>query len=141
MSKAKVTWKGNYAFEAELQGHKFMIDVGKESGGEDLGPRPKSLLLPALATCSAVGVVGILKKMRIKDYTLDIDLEATQRETHPKVFTNIDMYYNFTGENLEIAKLRKAVSVSEERYCSVHTMLSKTAKINSIITINGEIYK
>lgn len=140
MSKAKLTWKGNYAFEAELQGHKFILDIGKEEGGEDLGPRPKSLLLPALASCSAVGVVGILNKMRVKGYTLEIDLDAQQSENNPKVYTNIEMYYNFTGENLDITKLKKAVTVSEERYCGVYAMLSKTAEIKSIITINGEKY-
>lgn len=138
MMKAKLIWKGNYAFEAQLQGHKFMIDVPESSGGSDQGPTPKSLLLPALATCSAMGVVGILGKMKITGYKLDIDVEAEAREEHPKVLTTIDLYYNFHGEDLNPKKLHKAVSVSEERYCSVYTMLAKTAKINTTITINGE---
>lgn len=138
MSKAKLIWKGNYAFEAQLQGHNFMIDVPESSGGTDLGPTPKSLLLPSLATCSAMGVVGILEKMKITGYKLDIDVDAEAREEHPRVYTKIDLFYNFHGENLNGKKLHKAVSVSEERYCGVYAMLSKTAKINSIITINGE---
>ncbi|MCF7919449.1 MAG: OsmC family protein [Candidatus Cloacimonetes bacterium] len=137
-STSRLNWLGGYAFEAELQDHKFIIDLAESEGGQDLGPRPKSLLLPALATCSAVGVIGILNKMRITGYKLDIDVDAETADTHPKVYTIINLSYNFTGENLDGNKLKKAVSVSEERYCSVYTMLSKTAAINSVITINGE---
>lgn len=138
ISKSKLVWKGGYAFETELQGHKFIVDLAKEEGGEDLGPRPKTLLLPALASCSAVGVIGILKKMRVPEYTLEIDVDAETRDEHPKVYIKINLYYHFCGENLDSKKLQKAVNVSEERYCSVYTMLSKTAEITSIITINGE---
>jgi putative redox protein len=137
-SNSKLIWKGGYAFETELQGHKFIVDLAKDEGGENLGPRPKSLLLPALASCSAVGVIGILKKMRVPEYSLEIDVDAETREEHPKVYVNINIYYHFKGDNLDGNKLKKAVSVSEERYCSVYTMLSKTAEINSVITINGE---
>lgn len=136
-SKAKLTWKGDFAFEAELQGHKFMIDMAEERGGKDLGPRPMSLVLPALASCSAVGVVGILKKMRVKNYSLQIEVEANTTDVHPKVYDKIVVYYNFNGDSLDGSKLQKAVSVSEERYCGVYAMLSKTSTIESIIKING----
>jgi putative redox protein len=136
--KAKLIWRGGFAFEAELQGHKFLIDLDQSEGGEDLGPRPKSLLLPALASCSAVGVIGILNKMRITGYALDIDVDAESSEIHPRVYTVINLSYNFTGSERDGNKLQKAVSVSEERYCSVYAMLSKTAAIHSVITINGE---
>ncbi len=136
--KSKVTWKGGYSFEADISGHKFMIDISREKGGNDLGPSPQSLLLPALASCSAVGVVGILNKMKVTGYELDMDVEAEKVEEHPQVFNKITVLYNFRGSDLQESKLKKAVSVSEERYCGVYAMLSRTAQIISIITINGE---
>ncbi len=136
-NKSKITWKGGYSFEAEITGHKFMIDISLEKGGNDLGPSPQSLLLPALASCSAVGVVGILNKMKIIGYELDMDVEAEKVEEHPQVYNKITVIYNFRGNDLQDIKLHKAVSVSEERYCGVYAMLSKTAQIKTVITING----
>lgn len=138
MSRAIVSWKGGFAFEADINGHKFMIDIPADKGGENRGPTPQSLLLPALASCSSVGVVGILNKMRVSGYELQIAVDAEKAEAHPQVYTEITISYNFTGQDLDSSKLHKAVSVSEERYCGVYAMLSKTAKIESKITINGE---
>jgi putative redox protein len=86
-----------------------------------------------------MGAIGILKKMRVPDFELNIDVEAEQTTEHPKVFSEITVVYNFTGENLESAKLHKAVSVAEERFCGVNLMLSKTARINSLIKLNGDL--
>jgi len=138
MPKVNMQWKGGYCFEADLDGHKILVDLPEESGGNNLGPTPMLLLLPSLATCSAVGVVGILKKMRVPEFKLNIVVDADKTPEHPKYYSKIDVYYNFNGEGLNPKKLRKAVAVSEERYCGVNLMLSKTAEINSIITINGE---
>ena len=137
LNKVKITWKGNVSFEADLGGHKINIDTTKEKGGNDTGPSPMLLLLPSLVGCSSFGVVGILKKMRITKYKLEIDVEANKTEEHPQIYDRIDLIYNFTGENLDNAKLTKAVTVAEERYCGVYLMLSKTAQINTIIINNG----
>ena len=61
---AKVRWEQEMAFDVELQGHRFKIDAASEFGGEDRGPRPKALLLAALAGCTGMDVVSILRKMR-----------------------------------------------------------------------------
>ena len=53
------------AFESEVNGHKFVLDAAKEFGGEDLGYRPKPLVMAALAGCTGMDVVSILKKMRL----------------------------------------------------------------------------
>ena len=58
------TWKGDMAFEADLEGHKVLMDAAKDNGGQDSGPRPKPLLLAALTGCSGMDVASILKKMR-----------------------------------------------------------------------------
>ena len=138
-NKAKISWKGNVSFEAALGGHIVNIDTTKEKGGNDTGPSPMTLLLPALAGCSSFGVVGILKKMRITEFKLDVDVEANKTAEHPQIYDQIELRYNFIGENLDNAKLMKAVDVAEERYCGVYAMLAKTAAINSIIINNGVI--
>ncbi|MCF7912780.1 MAG: OsmC family protein [Candidatus Cloacimonetes bacterium] len=137
VNKAKITWKGNVSFEADLAGHKINIDSTEDKGGNNTGPSPMLLLLPALAGCSSFGVVGILKKMRITEYKMDVEVVANKTSEHPQIYDQIELKYNFSGENLDNAKLMKAVTVAEERFCGVYAMLAKTAAINSIITNNG----
>jgi len=39
----RMKWKGNIAFETEMDGHKLITDGGTDVGGENLGVRPKNL--------------------------------------------------------------------------------------------------
>ena len=63
--QVKTNWLGNMAFSAEVNGHKMVMDASGKVGGDNRGPRPKPLLLAALAGCTGMDVVSILKKMRV----------------------------------------------------------------------------
>ena len=55
-------WKGNLTFEATVGEHKIINDAPLATGGDNLGTSPKKLLLVALAGCTGMDVVSILKK-------------------------------------------------------------------------------
>jgi putative redox protein len=116
------SWKGNMQFETEVNGHKFIMDAPSELGGDDSGPRPKPLLLSALAGCTGMDVVSILKKMRVEIESLDIDVEANLTEEQPTHYTSMHVVYIFKGTDLPLDKLEKAVELSRERYCGVSYM-------------------
>lgn len=137
-AKTKLNWIKNYAFETEIDGFTFNLDIAEESGGNNLGPRPKPLLLSALSGCSGMDTVGILRKMRVEDYKLEINVEADIAEEHPKVYTAIRMTYNFTGESLPADKVINAVELSITKYCAVYAMLKAAAPIKTIININEQ---
>jgi putative redox protein len=118
-------WKGQMKFEAELDGHKIGVDAGTESGGEDTGPRPKKLMLLALAGCSGMDVVSILQKMRVPMEALTISVEADVTEEHPKHYTEMKVIYRFKGKELDRQKLEKAVRMSQEQYCGVAAAYKK----------------
>ncbi len=143
LSKSKsntvARWLGKMAFDVELNGHHFTIDAEENVGGEDQGPRPKPLLLVALAGCTGMDVVSIMRKMKIKDYTLDVKVEGEQEIEFPKAFKKIEVIFDFEGKDLPVTKLKKAVTLSETRYCGVSDMLRKAAELKTIIKINGEI--
>ena len=61
-----LAWKQNLAFECDMDGHHLVVDASKEGGGDDLGPRPKKLMLTALAGCTGIDVIMILKKMKVE---------------------------------------------------------------------------
>ncbi|PID28109.1 MAG: osmotically inducible protein C [Candidatus Cloacimonadota bacterium] len=136
--KTVLSFKEGMKFEAELNNHKFYIDAGTESGGNDEGPRPKGLMLTALAGCTGMDVVSILRKMRVTDFKLNIEVKASLTTDHPVVYENIDLYYMFEGENLPKDKIIKAVDLSENRYCGVSAMLKKAVPIKAHIIFNGE---
>lgn len=134
----KLVFEEGMRFEAELDNHKFFIDTSKESGGTDKGPRPKALMLTALAGCTGMDVVSILKKMRVSDFKFNLEVKADLTEDHPVVYKSIDLYYSFEGENLPKDKILKAVDLSENRYCGVSAMISKAAPIKAHVIFNGE---
>ena len=133
--EVKVNWTENMAFEADVNGHKIMLDAAENVGGENRGPRPKPLMLTALAGCTGMDVISILKKMRIEVETFNVTVEGDMTEEHPKQFYKMNVIYEFKGKDLPLEKLKKAVSLSEERYCGVNAMYKKAIEITSEIKI------
>lgn len=131
----KINWLENMAFEADINGHKILLDASEESGGENRGPRPKPLMLVALAGCTGMDVVSILKKMRVEPEGFNVLVEGDLTEEHPKQFIKMHVVYEFKGKNLPMDKLEKAISLSEERYCGVSAMYRKAIGITSEIRI------
>ncbi len=132
----KTKWIGDMSFDADLGGHHLIMDADAEWGGQNHGPRPKPLLLAALAGCSGLDIVSILNKMQVKDYELEIETEAESTSEHPVVYHTIVAKFKFSGENLPAEKLVKAVTLSTERYCGVNAMLKKAANVVHKIYLN-----
>lgn len=137
MSKSKIfiDWQGDMAFEADIDGQKVMIDAAPEVGGADKGPRPKPLMLVALAGCTGMDVVSILKKMRVELDGLRVWVEAEQTEEHPKHYSSMKVIYEFKGKDLPMDKLEKAVNLSEERYCGVSAVYKKAMPVSTEIRV------
>jgi len=138
MGKAKstVSWKGKMAFEAEIDGKKFMIDADERVGGENQGPTPKPLMLTSLAGCTGMDVVSILKKMRVELDDFQVSVEGELTEEHPKHFVKMMVTYEFWGKDLPLDKIKKAVSLSEERYCGVSVVYKKVMPVESEIILH-----
>ncbi|MCF6296975.1 MAG: OsmC family protein [Flavobacteriaceae bacterium] len=129
INKVKTTWKSKMQFESTNQGGDLMIDAGIESGGEGKGYRPKSLMLSALAGCSGLDVVSLLKKMRAEVDEFTIDIEASLTDEHPKFYDKVKVIYNFYGLDFKKDKIDKAVKLSVDRYCGVMEMFRQFAEI------------
>ncbi len=129
------SWKGNMQFSALVSGHEVIMDAPPQVGGEDKGARPKQLMLAALAGCTGMDVVSILKKMRIEVEQFDVDIEADMTEENPKHYTKMHLIYKFKGENLDLEKLKKAVELSQEKYCGVSMVYRQTMELSYEIVI------
>lgn len=128
-------WLGNMAFEAEANGHKIILDAEPEVGGENKGPRPKPFMLAALGGCTAMDVISILKKMRVEVDKFNVHVDGELTDEHPKQFYKMHVVYEFTGKDLPEDKLKKAVELSEERYCGVSAVYKKVMELTSEIKI------
>ena len=128
-------WLSNMAFEADVNGHKILLDADSSVGGENRGPRPKPFMLLSLGGCTGIDVISILKKMRVDVDEFNVRVEGELTEEHPKHFVKIHVVYEFTGKDLPMDKLRKAVELSEERYCGVSAVYKKTMEMTSEIVV------
>ncbi|HQQ03145.1 MAG TPA: OsmC family protein [Bacteroidales bacterium] len=128
--KVSLNWLEDMTFEANVNGHQIVMDALESAGGHDRGPRPKPLVLAALAGCTAMDVISILNKMHVSPQNFRIEVEAEVTQEHPKVYHTIKLIYIFKGQNLPIDKLQKAIDLSQERYCGVSAMLRKAANIS-----------
>jgi putative redox protein len=136
--EAKIDWEQGLAFRAHLDGFDFTIDGLPEAGGHNLGPRPKGLTLISLAGCTGMDVISILGKMKVKVDKFSVNAEARLAEEHPKKILDIKVTYAFSGAGLSPEPLRKAIALSEEKYCGVRATLAPTVAISHDIILNGQ---
>lgn len=134
-SKINCTWKSGMAFETEINDFKILMDADESVGGNNSGPRPKALTLASLGGCTGMDVISILKKMRVEPAFFNIEISGDLTEEHPKYYHKIHLIYQFKGDDLPMAKLEKAVTLSQDRYCGVSELLKKGAEVTYTIEI------
>ncbi|MFT5224439.1 MAG: putative redox protein [Polaribacter sp.] len=128
--KCKVKWLDNMTFVGESgSGHAVVMDGAPEHGGRDMGIRPMEMLLLGLGGCTSFDVVTILNKSRQKFVDCHVEIEAERSEEIPKVFTKIHIHFVVSGKGLDPAKVKKAVNLSAEKYCSASKMLEAAAQM------------
>ena len=132
----ETSWKGNMMFDAIVSGHHVIMDAHPAVGGEDNGARPKELMLASLAGCTGMDVVSILKKMRVEFAGLNIRVSADVTEEHPKHYEKMHVIYEFSGHNLDMEQLKKAVHLSQEKYCGVSYVYKKAMEVTYEIQLN-----
>ena len=137
MAKVETHWSSEMSFDSTVNNHRIVMDSDPAFGGQEKGPRPKMLVLSALGGCTGMDVVSILNKMRVNPDSFRVIAEADIADEHPKVFTKIHLTYEFKGKNLPQDKLKKAVDLSQERYCAVSAMLKKACPFTYEIKITG----
>ncbi|GAB4092685.1 OsmC family protein [Flaviaesturariibacter terrae] len=129
--KTTTTWKGGSAYES-VQPNGASISINATAGFS-----PKALLLSGLAACSGVDIVDILEKMRVPFSDLQIEVEAEQTDTHPRVFTGIDISYRIRTGDENRDKVVKAIELSLDKYCGVAAMLRKNSPIRYTLQLQN----
>lgn len=118
-------------------GNGFFVGVGP--GGQALvmetnserssAPTPVELLLLAIGGCMGSDVVDILAKKRehVTDYRIEV--QGERRQESPRSYETIRVHHVLKGPSLSEAAVKKAVELSNAKYCSVAAALRPTAKV------------
>lgn len=137
--EAEVEWSGELNFTGRSEGP---MRVDLQGGGPPADQRngfsPLQLMLIGMAGCTAMDVISILNKMRQEVSSFNLRAEAEQKEGHPRVFTRIQLEYNFKGPKLDPDSVEKAIDLSLTRYCPATAMLRKTASVDYRYTVSEE---
>jgi putative redox protein len=107
------------SFEVNVHGYKMMIDTPADIGGTNEGPGPKSLMLVALAGCTGMDIVSLLRKMKIYYDDLRINVEGNITDEHPKHFDSMHICYFIKGKNIPVEKVKAAIEMSLTKFCGV----------------------
>ena len=124
-------WQEGLRFRGgEPNGPSILID-----GDNVEGPGPMLTLLLAAAACTGSDVVVVLNKMRVAFSALRIEVSGVRRETEPRRYVSLHLDYRVTGSGVDPAKVRRAIDLSLEKYCSVIHSLAPDMAITYALSL------
>ena len=129
--KTTIVKIGQRAFSASTEsGHTVIMDSSPDFGGEDKGPRPMEMLLMGLGGCTSIDVIMILEKARQNVTGCRVEITAERAEEIPKIFTKIHVHFIIEGTDIDPDRVKRAINLSADKYCSASIMLGQMADIS-----------
>ena len=110
-------------------GHETFFDTSAPMGGNDPAPTPMEVMLEALAACTSMDIVSILRKKRKNVAAFEVKIEASRSEHHPRVFTHVVLDFTLTSADADIEDLRRSLLLSQGTYCSIAAMFKASGCI------------
>ena len=124
----RVSLERGAALEATTgSGHVAHTD-GAPPFGSDGAPRPTEMVLVALAGCTAIDVISILRKKRQVATSYSVTAEADAADQAPSVFHRVVVEHAVEGP-VDPEALRRCIELSAVTYCPVNRMLSRAVEI------------
>lgn len=133
-SRVTVTWAGDQRFDAGRPGGpKLRLD-----GSGETAQSPIDAVLSALAACTAVDVVDILRKRRTPLESLEIEATGERADAVPARVVRAELLYHVRGEGIERVHAERAVELAVTKYCSVGETLDPAIPIEWAVVLDGE---
>jgi putative redox protein len=126
MAAVSITWVEKKIFVGVDSTQHSVVISSAEDG---VGCKPSELLLMALGSCSAYDVVGILEKKRVALHSVKVQVTGEQDTELPRQFRRIHVHYQISGVDVRDEDVRRAIELSEEKYCSVAATLRHGAEL------------
>lgn len=135
----QLDWKEGLLFEAlHPSGAVIAYDARDNGTGGVIGPTPLETLLSSIAACMAMDVISILQKKRqeVKSYRIRVEAERDEQGDYPRPYTSITLIHELKGE-IDPEAAKRAVQLSEDKYCSVLATLKFSPPVRSEIVIES----
>ena len=128
MGEVHVDWVKDMTFVgSDSTNHSVVIS----SPADGVGMKPSELLLVSLAGCTAVDVVSILQKKRKTLTALRVSVNAEQvQDGWPRPYNKFHIHFEVTGVGLSDDEVRKAIELSEEKYCMISATLKPAGEVS-----------
>ena len=128
----------DYLFKVtSSNGRSVLLDNKSKKEGKVAVISPMELLLMGLAGCSSIDVIAILNKQKLNPTSLKMEVDGERNENEiPSLFNKINLKVIVDGE-ISPKKIRRAVELTFDKYCSISKTLEHTAEINYLIFLNG----
>src|SRR5438876_11505881 len=136
---ASATLADGMHFIGNIEGFRMDLDAEESVGGVGAGPQPHRLLLLAMASCTAMDVISILRKKRQQVSGLSVQVQGSRADQHPKVYTRFEVFYRVRGTSIDPRAVERSIELSTTRYCPVIGMLGKVAPVTTRYEIEEEV--
>jgi putative redox protein len=83
-----------------------------------------------------IDTVMFLQKMKAALTKFKIDIIAERNPTPPQYVTAVEIILHIAGKDLNPKKVQRAVSLSQEKYCSVYNSLRKDLDVTVKYVLN-----
>lgn len=138
-SSVQLGWEGGFRFASQdTHGHSLTVDAPQSEGDDFKGMMPGDLLLTSLGSCSGIDVVNILRRQRQDVTGLEIQVTGEQLPDAPWTWVAVNIEYIVRGRGLRESAVKRAIELSEEKYCSIGATIGGRAQISSSYTIVEE---
>ena len=119
--QAQVKWVHDLQFVGRASNGPAVVLDTSESGG---GASPMQLMLIGIAGCTAMDVITILKKKRMKVTAFQVNISGERAEDYPKRYTDIHVTYVVKGTDIKSNGVEQAIALSEKKYCGALASLN-----------------
>lgn len=134
-----VKWEGAMRFTATTEeDDSLVMDTDAEGGGEGHGFRPVKLILVGLGGCTGMDIIWILKRQRQEVTGLKMNVTGTRRKKDPMYYEAVQIEYVVRGRNLRESTVKRAIELSEQKYCSVRGIFRPEVKVTTSYRIEQE---
>ena len=135
-SSVSLAWQDGFRFDSrDSHGHSLTLDAPQSEGDSFEGFMPGDMLLTALAGCSGIDVVNILARQRQQVDGLEISATGRQSPDPPWAWEDVAIHYTLRGSGLNPRLVKRAIDLSESKYCSIGATIGGVTRVSSTYEI------
>jgi putative redox protein len=102
------------------------------------GVNAADLLPMSVIGCSAWDILAILLKQRQHVTAMQVTADSEREDEPPWKFKKIHIHYKLTGRNLDAEQVKRAIELTETKYCSTYATLKDVVDIQSTLELIHE---